>query len=63
METKTNKEKQSCSEDVKTEIPECTQDEIQSVIDKLNKSKASTNNGIRAEDIKICDATTKEMIR
>ena len=27
------------------------------------KGKASDNNGIRAEDIKTCDDTTKEMIR
>ena len=27
------------------------------------KGKASDNNGIRAEDIKTCDETTKEMIR
>ena len=55
METKTNKEKKSCSEDVKNEI--------QAAIDKLKKGRASDNNGIRAEDIKTCDATTREMIR
>ena len=63
METKTNKEKKSCSEDVKNEIPEFTQEEAQAAIDKLKKGKASDNNGIWAEDIKTCDATTKEMIR
>ena len=44
------------------EIPEFTQDEVQAAIDSL-KSTASDNNGIRAEDIKTCDETTKEMIR
>ena len=29
----------------------------------LKKGKASDNNGIRAEDIKICDNETKEMIK
>ena len=36
---------------------------IQAAYDKLKKWKASDNNGIWAEDIKTCDATTKEMIR
>ena len=63
METKTNKEETSCNEDVKNEIPEFTQDEIQAAIDKLEKGKASDNNGIRAEDMKTCDATTKDMVR
>ena len=39
------------------------QDELQAAIDNLKKSKASDNNGIRAEDIKTCDETTKETIR
>ena len=56
-------EKKSFSEDVKNEIPEFTQDEAQAAIDKLEKGKASDNNGFQAEDIKTCDATTKEMIR
>ena len=37
METKTNREKKSCSEDVKNEIPEFTQEEVQAAIDKLKK--------------------------
>ena len=48
---------------MKNEIPEFTQDEVQAAIDKLKKGKASDNNGIRAEDLKTCDATTTEMIR
>ena len=63
METKTNKEKKNCSEGVKNEIPEFTQEEVQAAIDTLKRGKASDNNGIRAEDIKTCDATTKEIIR
>ena len=63
METETIKEETSCNEDVKNELPELTQDEIQAAIDKLKKGKASDNNGIRVEDIKTCDATTKEIIR
>ena len=47
----------------KNEIPEFTQDEVQTAIDSFKKGKASDNNGIRAEDIKTCDDTTKEMIR
>ena len=55
METRMSNEKKSCNEDVKNEIPEFTQDEVQAVIDKLKKKgKASDNNGIRAEDIKTC---------
>ena len=38
-------------------------DEVQTVIDCHTKGKASDNNGIRAEDIKTSDETTKEMIR
>ena len=48
---------------MKKEIPQFTQEEVQAAIDKLKKGKASDNNGIWAEDIKTCDATTKEMIR
>ena len=61
MGTKMDKEK-NCSEDMNNEIPEFTQKEIHAAIDKLNKRKASSNNRIRAEDTKTCDATTKEMI-
>ena len=63
MGTKSDKEKKSCSEDVKNEIPEFTQDEVQAVIDNLKQRGASDNNRIRAEDIKTCDETAKEMIR
>ena len=43
METKTSKEKKSCSDDVKKEIPEFTQLEAQGAIDKLkNKEKQVT---------------------
>ena len=63
METKTSKETKYCSENVKNGTPEFTQAEVQAAIDKLKKGKASDNNGIRAEDIKTCDAKTKEMIR
>ena len=48
---------------MRNEIPDFTQDEVQAAIDNLKKSKASDNHGIRAEDIKTCDETTKEMIR
>ena len=36
------------------------QEKVQAAIDKLKKGKASDNNGIRADDIKTCDATTKK---
>ena len=48
---------------MRNEIPDFTQDEVQAAIDNLRKGKASDNHGIRAEDIKTCDETTKEMIR
>ena len=35
----------------------------QAAINKLNNGKASDNNGIRAKDIKNCDAATKEKIK
>ena len=62
METRMSNEKKSCSEDVKNEIPEFTQGEVQAAFDNVKKGTAS-DNGIWAEDIKTCDATTKEMIR
>ena len=34
-------EKKSCNEDVRNEIPEFTQDEVQTAIDSLKKGKAS----------------------
>ena len=50
---------------MKNEIPKFTQDEVQTANDSLKKKegKASDNNGIRAEDTKPCDETTKEMTR
>ena len=62
-ETRTNTVGESCNDDEKTEIPEFTQDEVQTAIDSLKNGKSSDSNGIRAEDIKTCDDTTKEMIR
>ena len=59
QETIMNTEKKNCNEDVRNEIPEFTQDEVQAATDSL----ASDNNGIWAEDIKTCDTTTEEMIR
>ena len=63
LETRINIEKKSCNEEVRNEIPDFTQDEVQAAIDNVKKGKASDNHGIRAEDIKTCDDTTKEMIR
>ena len=37
METRMNNEKKTCSEDVKNEIPEFTQEEVQAAIDKQKK--------------------------
>ena len=45
------------------EIPEFTQDEVQTVIYSLLIGEASDNTGNRAKDIKTCDEMTKEMIR
>ena len=44
-------------------IKEFTTDEIQNAIDRLKKGKAKDNNGIRAEQLKICSDETKEEIR
>ena len=40
-----------------------TDEEILAAINKLKNGKASDNNGIRAEDIKNCDAATKEKMK
>ena len=60
LETRMNTEKKSCNEDVRNEIPEFTQDEVQAAIDSFKKGKASDNNRTWAEDIKTCDETTKK---
>ena len=39
METRMSNEKKSCNEDVKNEIPEFAQDEVQAATDKLKKMK------------------------
>ena len=62
-ETRRNTKKKSYNEEVRNEMPEFTQKEVQAAIDSLKKGKASDNNGIRAEDIKTCDETTKEILR
>ena len=48
---------------MRNEIPDFTQDEVQAANDNFKRGKASDNHGIRCEDIKTCDETTKEMIR
>ena len=58
-----NTKRESRDDDVKNEIPEIKQDEVQTAIDSLKKGKASDNNGIRAEDIKTCDETMEAMKR
>ena len=62
-EARTDKVEENNDEGSEEEMPESTEDEMQSAVNKLNKGNASDNNGIRAEDIKDCDDTTKEMIR
>ena len=42
LETRMNTEKTSCNEDVRNEIPEFTQDEVQATIDNLKKGKQMT---------------------
>ena len=44
-------------------MPEITEDDMQAAVNKLKKGKACDNNGIRAENIKNCNDTTKEKIR
>ena len=44
-------------------IPEITSEELQNAIGKLIKRKSPDSNGIRAEDIKVCDDETREMVR
>ena len=62
-EARTDKDEENIDEGGKEEIPEITEEEVRTAINKLKKGKASDNKGIRAEDIKTCDDTTKEMIR
>ena len=54
---------ESANEDVRNEIPEFTQDEVQAATDNFEKGKASDNNGIRAEDIKTCDETIRQIYK
>ena len=63
LETRMNTEQKSCDEDVRNEIPEFTQNEIEVAIDSLTKGIASDNNGILAEDIKTSNETKRDMIR
>ena len=63
LETKRTPRRKVVAKTWKMKYRILTQDEVQAAIDNLKKSKASDNNGIRAEDIKTCDATTKDMIR
>ena len=50
--------------DEMTRIPEITTEELQAAINKLKKKgKSPDSDGIRAEDIKGCDAETKEKVR
>ena len=49
--------------DEMTRIPEITNEELQTAIDKLKEGKSSDSNGIRAEDIKACDDETREIMR
>ena len=44
-------------------ISEITTEELQNKISKLKKGKSLDSNGIRAEDIKVCDDETREMVR
>ena len=62
-DTRINFEREDCNDDVKNEISEFAQDEVLTVIDCLIWDNASENNGIRTEDIKTSDETTKDMIR
>ena len=48
--------------DKMTRIPEITNEELQTAIDKLKEGKSSDSNGIRAEDIKACDDETREIM-
>ena len=65
METKTNKEKNSSSENVNKKTKYQSSHKLKYKLPTINstKGKASDNNGIGADDIKTCDATTKEMMR
>ena len=56
---KINMMKQRWTIDKHGSFPEVTRDEIQKAIKRLKKGKAVHSNGIRAEDMKICDAKTK----
>ena len=49
--------------DEMTRIPEITTEELQDAINKLKKGKSPDSDGIRAEDIKVCDDETRGMVR
>ena len=49
--------------DVHISDTETTSEELHEAIRKLKKGKSPDSDGIRAEDIKACDAETKEMVR
>ena len=50
-------------EDNNKTIPLIIDEEIQAAINKLKKGETRDNNGIRVEEIKNCDAATKEKVK
>ena len=63
LEPRMNTEKKSCNEDVRMKYQSSHTMKYKLPLITSKKGKASDNNGIRAEDIKTCDETTKQMIR
>ena len=64
LETRRNTEKKSYNEEVrKTKHQSSHKKKYKLTLIASKNGRASDNNGIRAEDIKTCDETTKEMIR
>ena len=63
LEPRMNTEKKSCNEDVRMKHQSSHTMKYKLPLITSKKGKASDNNGIRAEDIKTCDETTKQMIR
>ena len=63
METKMDNEKKATAKAWEMKYQGSHKKKYKLPLTNSKKEKASDNNGIRAEDIKTCDATTKEMIR
>ena len=63
LEVRRNTERKAIMKTREMKYQSSHKKEVEDAIDIRKKGKASDNNGIRVEDIKTCNETTKEMIR